>query len=357
MANRLSHHDFDACSRALQELYAPSSLTEFPKLLLPLLMKVVPSGHVSYNDFNERRGRFIIHHQPERSEAKKLLPQFAANFPTHPLYEHYQQAGLFPKKISDITTLRQFTETPIYQEYYRQVDTRHQMIFFLHHQRDSRIGLALNRWEKDFSERDRSVLAFLSPHIAQAYKNARTADLMAFKLETVGEGLDVMRRAVVLAGADGKIHWQSSLAREWLQEFFPDSTHTSERLPHALANWLSQIEKSAQAGRPAFSELQLPTSNNCRLLVYCGKTNGEYVMALMRERMEIDSTAAQQFGLTPREAEILFWISEAKTRPEMGAILNVSWRTVAKHMEHIFTKLGVENRLEAQRIGLELRKT
>jgi DNA-binding CsgD family transcriptional regulator len=36
--------------------------------------------------------------------------------------------------------------------------------------------------------------------------------------------------------------------------------------------------------------------------------------------------------------------------------LGISWRTIAKHMEHLFAKLEVENRLEAQRVGLELRR-
>jgi DNA-binding CsgD family transcriptional regulator len=202
------------------------------------------------------------------------------------------------------------------------------------------------------------VLAFLAPHIAQAYKNAHIAHAMVVNLNSIGEGLDAMRRAVILAGADGRIHWLSPLAREWLKELFPDLGQNSGWLPPPLMNRLSQTERSAQAGQPTFSELHLPRPAACRLLVYCGKTRaGEYVLALLRERMEIDPTTAQSFGLTPREAEILFWISEAKTRPEMGAILGVSWRTIAKHMEHLFGKLGVENRLEAQRIGLELRKT
>lgn len=101
----------------------------------------------------------------------------------------------------------------------------------------------------------------------------------------------------------------------------------------------------------------MPSSNQCRLLIYCGKTGaGEYVLALLRERTGFNPASAQSLGLTPREAEILYWISEAKTRPEMGAILGVSWRTIAKHMEHLFAKLGVDNRLEAQRMGLELRR-
>jgi hypothetical protein len=158
----------------------------------------------------------------------------------------------------------------------------------MHHEDDSRIGLALNRGHKDFSERDRSVLAFLAPHIAQAHHNARIADAMAFRLETVGEGLDAMRRAVILASADGRIHWSSPLAREWLAEFFPGFARRSEWLPPSLKTRVRQSEETARAGRPVFSELHTPSAAGCRLLAYCGKTRtGDYVLALLRERMEI----------------------------------------------------------------------
>jgi DNA-binding CsgD family transcriptional regulator len=356
MTNRLSHRDLEVCSCALRELYVESSLQEFPDRLLPLLARLIPTGHVSYNDFDPRHNRFVIRIHPERAEAQKLLPQFTAHFPTHPLHERFQRRGVVLNKISDVATLRQFKETAIYQEYYRALDTRHQLVLFLPRQEDSRVGLALNRDAKDFSERDRSVLAFLSPHIAQAWRNASIADAMSVKLDTIGEGLDTMRRAVILAGGDGQIHWQSPLVREWLREFFSDE-FTPERLPSSMANWLNRIEKLPPAGRPIFSEFQTPTRKDSRLLIYCGKAiSGEYVLALIRERMTVDAAAAQSYGLTPREAEILFWISEAKTRPEIGAILGISWRTIGKHMEHLFAKLGVENRLEAQRFGLELRR-
>jgi DNA-binding CsgD family transcriptional regulator len=56
---------------------------------------------------------------------------------------------------------------------------------------------------------------------------------------------------------------------------------------------------------------------------------------------------------TPREAEVLFWISESKTNHDIGVILDASTGTIRKHVEHIFTKLKVENRTTAAVIALE----
>lgn len=51
--------------------------------------------------------------------------------------------------------------------------------------------------------------------------------------------------------------------------------------------------------------------------------------------------------LTKREKEVLFWIVEGKTNGDIGRILEISPRTVEKHCESIFRKLGIENRYAA----------
>jgi DNA-binding CsgD family transcriptional regulator len=53
------------------------------------------------------------------------------------------------------------------------------------------------------------------------------------------------------------------------------------------------------------------------------------------------------FALTAREAEVLLWISRGKSNRDVGEILNISPRTVNKHLEQVFVKLGVENRTSA----------
>ncbi len=52
-------------------------------------------------------------------------------------------------------------------------------------------------------------------------------------------------------------------------------------------------------------------------------------------------------GLTQREAEVLLWVSRGKASRDIGAILSLSPRTVTKHLEQIYAKLGVENRTSA----------
>jgi DNA-binding CsgD family transcriptional regulator len=64
----------------------------------------------------------------------------------------------------------------------------------------------------------------------------------------------------------------------------------------------------------------------------------------------------EPLGLTPREAEVLLWVSQGKTNPEIGLILGISPITVRTHVERIFRKLGVANRTAAAVRALELTK-
>ena len=58
--------------------------------------------------------------------------------------------------------------------------------------------------------------------------------------------------------------------------------------------------------------------------------------------------------LTPREAEVLFWISQGKSNHDIGIILGAKTGTICKHVEHILSKLNVENRTSAAVVALEV---
>ena len=62
----------------------------------------------------------------------------------------------------------------------------------------------------------------------------------------------------------------------------------------------------------------------------------------------------QKFGLTPREAEVLLWIAQGKTNPEISTICGAANKTIKRHVTHIFQKLGVEGRNAAALSALEI---
>ena len=85
-------------------------------------------------------------------------------------------------------------------------------------------------------------------------------------------------------------------------------------------------------------------------------------MAAMRRRHQpadgaasaSDTARLDEAALTPRETEVLSWLAKGKTNRDIADILGMSPRTVNKHLEHIFEKLGVETRTAAAAIAGQL---
>ena len=83
------------------------------------------------------------------------------------------------------------------------------------------------------------------------------------------------------------------------------------------------------------------------------RDNGVLMLVLELRAAEPGPQHLRALGLTPRETEILFWIAQGKTSPEIGTILGLAPATVKKHVENFLPKLGVETRLAAALLAQE----
>ena len=77
------------------------------------------------------------------------------------------------------------------------------------------------------------------------------------------------------------------------------------------------------------------------------------VRALMREHLErVRAGETDRDLLTPRENEILKLVADARTNDEIGALLDISKKTVERHRENILEKLGMRDRVELTRYAV-----
>ncbi|PTU76435.1 response regulator [Pseudomonas mangrovi] len=67
---------------------------------------------------------------------------------------------------------------------------------------------------------------------------------------------------------------------------------------------------------------------------------------------QVQLELVQRFALTVRELEVLQWVACGKTNRDIGTILGLSPRTVNKHLEHVYVKLGVETRTAAAAVAM-----
>lgn len=65
------------------------------------------------------------------------------------------------------------------------------------------------------------------------------------------------------------------------------------------------------------------------------------------DALENSNRSITSYGLTYREEDVLYWVSQGKTNGEVARILDIAPGTVKIHLERIYQKLGVENRTSA----------
>lgn len=176
------------------------------------------------------------------------------------------------------------------------------------------------------------VLARLGTHV----RNAQAARLAR-------EAVDIAGLGTVLLDAQGRVAWQSPQAGRWLDEAF------AGRPAREREDWVRSV--------PAAGDSAVPLPAGRRLVArHLGESGFSEAMLLLRaERVDAVSAPRQpEVPLTPRETEVLSWLAKGKTNRDIADILGMSPRTVNKHLEHIFQKLGVETRSAATAIAGQL---
>ena len=203
--------------------------------------------------------------------------------------------------------------------------------------------------------RPREVVARIAAHL----QSARQARQARNALDAFGHA------SIALRPADGRVLWQTPLARDLMKRHFgagaagapiPGAAAAVAAPLHApagLCDWVRArvTREGAQAGESGEApdtwtcvtgttrlhcSLHPASAEDEWLLVLTESSNGAAIEAL-----------SLQFRLTAREAEVLYWVAQGKTNRDIGDILGTRPKTITKHLEHVFEKLGVETRTAA----------
>ena len=144
----------------------------------------------------------------------------------------------------------------------------------------------------------------------------------------------------------GRIEWATTSARKLLQRYWPADTGAGNRLPRQIRQWMTVCRKAAvrEGESPTeFTPLAINRPSACLTVRYM--YDGACSAVLFEEHLlKLSGDRLVSFGLTPREAEVFQWLVQGKSSYEIATILNISVRTVSKHLERIYLQLGVENR-------------
>lgn len=170
------------------------------------------------------------------------------------------------------------------------------------------------------------MVARLTTHIlnARALKSAR-------------EAVGFIESSVFAFDSNGALVWSTEKARQAL-----DAGSFNVVSP-LIINWIVNC-----IGTPV-SEVENHVVSETHALKFVGVSAADEVLIklVLRQSDRNEHLLQVAFGLTAREAEVLYWLTLGKTNRDISAILGLSARTVNKHLEQVFQKMGVDNRTSA----------
>jgi DNA-binding response OmpR family regulator/DNA-binding CsgD family transcriptional regulator len=163
--------------------------------------------------------------------------------------------------------------------------------------------------------------------------------------------LDATGRFLLSVTPEGTLRWFTPQAVRLLRQISPEAQETDFRLPAEVVDWMA---RAAEGGTEHATYLWSLGERKVEL-AYLGQVQaGERLLRVtqVEPRQDVERLR-RHFALTGREAEVLLWIARGKSNKDISTVLGISPRTVNKHLEQIFEKLGVENRASAAALTIQ----
>lgn len=187
------------------------------------------------------------------------------------------------------------------------------------------------------------LLARIRVHLA----NARASSRARLALGLAG-------RSLAALDMQGALVWCTPQAETLFLRIDPAWSPDSGALPDGLQGPVDSL-LAAEPAQPGTGIRASVRGMDIDLATTDSERPGEVLLKLAEVREDGKVAALQkQAGLTRREAEVLLWVSYGKTNKTVSEILGISPRTVNKHLEQVFRKLGVETRAAATAIAVRL---
>jgi DNA-binding NarL/FixJ family response regulator len=169
--------------------------------------------------------------------------------------------------------------------------------------------------------RVRVQLDLVAARRALEEKNAELESEIAIRLDAEAQLATSLDRAVVVLARDGTLLFATRLAHDLLAKFSTTTAALARTTRFTSADSALNVRRFTEPGRDDL-----------------------VMLALEEEHAPPGPAVLLTLGLTPRQAEVAYWVAQGKTNPEIAVILGASPRTIDKHMERILARLGVENR-------------
>jgi DNA-binding CsgD family transcriptional regulator len=341
---------------ALVELAASLRTIEdserFGEAVLGPLRQLVPADSITYNEIDTRHRRTIWAVDPPDSLDDTDPAAFVRYVSQHPIVAYSRRTGDGrAHTISDFLDRREFHRTDLYSTFLRPARAEYQIAITLSYAPGYIVGIALNRTAHDFTNRDRAVLNLARTQLVACAQAVATAEQTAALLGAMDRALDDQHRGVLIVRPDGRLITASPTAHRLLGTHLGVRPGADQHLPARLA--------ALADGAPTRCTPVLLRGQGARLYAsLLPSAERDQRIIVIDERPLGDLPPLSAAGLTVREHQILALVATGRSNLDIARQLVLSIRTVHKHLEHLYPKLGVHDRTSAatrwlseQRIG------
>jgi DNA-binding CsgD family transcriptional regulator len=327
----LSGRDLRAALEFVHTVSAVEDVDAFADATMRGLAELVRCDYVSYVETNPGSGRAMAMTEPREAMFADAPAALARNLDGHPLVRYYSATGeIRALKMSDFLTDRQFRSSRLYDELFKPAETYYLLSAVLPMPAGLVVGFSLHRRTRDFTERDRALLDLLEPHLVQAYERS----LLRAAVGALDEAATNGEPGLLVLGRDGAWLWASTGVEATLARHFGRSPRGA--LPRAIEAWLA-----AECATP------LVTVYDGRRLRIDSLGARPAALLLTEHATRPSHEALARLGLSRRQAEVLGLLACGQTNSEIARRLSVTPGTVKRHLEGIYSKLGVHTRAAA----------
>ncbi|MEO5957818.1 MAG: helix-turn-helix transcriptional regulator [Opitutaceae bacterium] len=354
---RFSSAQFARTHRVLLEIHAARSVGELRRIVPFGLKKLIGCDRAATNEFRYDANSLVLTTpSPKPAYWDRLGSVFAQHYSEHYIVDAKKAPARHrPTTFGDFPQISSWQKSPLYNEYYLPVGAKRQIVALAVRTKFNRLALNCNRWGRDFSAADRAVMEIFSRHVAQAWVNA--ARLAAWNDALNDIAPSNQTRGLLMLDADNRVLGPvPESSRQLARRYFSASFEEKRPLPDALRRWLLACLQMRHRPDAICDEAPpLTIRNEDRVLtVRLARADFATTTLLLDEQLSLTANLPALLSvLTPREREVLSWLAEGKRNAEISSILDMSPRTVGKHVEHLLEKLKVETRAGAVRAALD----
>lgn len=331
----------------VRQCYGQLDPDAFVEVVLDGLPRIVASELTTYNEMNVVTRTSRDRSTPADVASPERVRIWNAVMHQHPVLMHVARTGDGrAHKISDFLPVSAFHRLALHGEHFKPQRVEDMMGIALAVAPDVVVGIAVHRARRSFTDRDRAMLDLVRPHVTQAYRNAQSWYQATQALAAIDTALDALGQSIVVLTPARRVKAAGGQGVRWIAEYFGVPCRGG-RLPDALDQWV-RAEQASRWPAAAGARVPLVVDRGESHLVIRVVVEADRVLMLLAEHDRRSmSQALVASGLRPREVDVLIWVSRGRSNPEIAEILGMSPRTVEKHLESIFRKLGVENRTAA----------